>query len=395
MNKLFTVKAVMSVFLIVSSEWCFPQQFPDGPYFGQTPPGLTPEVFAPGLVSQPNRRETKIVFSPDGLECFIGTVVNNTFTFLYTKLENGHWSDPVQADFLGTQDKREPFISPDGQKLFFIRSWADIWMSTKINGQWSAPAKLASPISTTAEEWHPTVTLDGTLYFCSTRDGGYYLYRSRLEDGQYKQAEKLELIINSSQYGAADPFIASDESYLIFTSGQGNGDQYISYQKEDGNWSNPENLGSAINTSGIEYGSYITYDDKYYFFSRPAGWGPDIQADIYWVDSRALFTNTSTINNPLNELPRKFNLNQNYPNPFNSMTNIQYSVEKPSHIKLVIYSLQGQKIKTLVDQFQPLGEYSVVWDGTNNTNNPVTSGIYFFRFETDDLNLQKKMLFIR
>jgi len=281
---------VFSILPLVTSA-----QIPDGPYLGQKPPGSEPKIFAPGLVSLPNRRDLKVVFSPDGQECFIGTVVNHTFTLLYTKLENGHWLEPMQADFLGTQDKREPFISPDGQKLFFVGYWADIWMSTRISGQWSAPTRLDTPINTGAEEWHPTVTSDGTLYFCSSRNGpagGYNIYRSRLEENHYKQVEKLDSTINSPQYGAWDPFIAPDQSFMIFSStrpgGFGSADQYISYLNQRGTWSAPQNLGSAINTSGIEYGSYVSHDGKYYFFSRPTGWGPDKEADIYWVDIRSI-----------------------------------------------------------------------------------------------------------
>jgi len=265
----------------------------DGAYFGQKPPGLTPEVFAPGLVSLPDRRETKIIFSPNGLLAIIGA---NKRLF-YAQLENGHWSDIQPADFLDAQmigSDVEPFISPDGQKLFFIRN-ANIWMSTLENNEWSNPFPLDSPINTSSDEdWHPTVTADGTLYFGTNRDkpdGGYAIYCSRLTGDEYTQVEKLDGAINS-QYGAWDPFIAPDESYMIFSSqhpdGYGKADQYISYYR-DGNWSEPKNLGPEINTSGIEYGSYISPDGKYYFFSRPIGWGVNDPADIFWVDSRVIF----------------------------------------------------------------------------------------------------------
>jgi hypothetical protein len=117
-----------------------------------------------------------------------------------------------------------------------------------------------------------------------------YIYRSQLVNSNYSTVERLTNVINSS-YGAWDPFIAPDESYMIFSTiragGYGQEDQYISYNV-NGTWSSPRNLGSAINTTQIEYGSYISPDNKYYFFSRPAGWGPNIAADIYWVDARAL-----------------------------------------------------------------------------------------------------------
>jgi hypothetical protein len=117
------------------------------------------------------------------------------------------------------------------------------------------------------------------------------IYRARYENGNYNFVEKLPEVVNrhnSQQNGAWDPYIAPDESYIIFTSirsgGYGQEDQYISYNR-NGIWTNPKNVGPKINTNAIEYGSYISPDNKYYFFSRPSGWGPNAPADIYWVSA--------------------------------------------------------------------------------------------------------------
>jgi len=276
-------KTILLVILFVTVWDAAGQVLPDGPYFGQTPPGMTAEVFGPNIVSLPNRRELKPAFSPDGNECFIATVIDSAFTLLYTKQEDGHWLDPVPADFLGVTETHEPSISPDGQKLFFAKKTGpnvDIYVSTKVGSQWSAASALPATVNTSKAEWHPSTTSDGTLYFCTDQ----YIYRSELVDDQYAQAEKLDSTINTS-YGAADPYIAPDESYLIFATKSR--DFYISYRREDGTWSNPREL-SIINTSGIEYCSYITYDNKYCFFSRPDGWGPEVESDIYWIDARAI-----------------------------------------------------------------------------------------------------------
>lgn len=255
-------------------------------FLGQISPENTPSVFAPGVISLTNRRETKIVFSPAGDECLIGIGEAGTFKILYTKYENGLWPEPKPAPFIINSRAQEPFFSPDGKKIFFTSN-ADIYVSNREGQTWSAPAKLDSPVNTVAEEYHPTVTLDGTLYFCSMRDNpsGGDIYRSRCENGIYKTVEKLDKEIHTP-YHAWDPFIAPDESYIIFTSvypdGFGNEDQYISYNI-NGKWTNPKSLGATINTVKIEYGSYMSPDNKYYFFSRPDGWGPAIPADIYWV----------------------------------------------------------------------------------------------------------------
>ncbi|MFA6127717.1 MAG: putative Ig domain-containing protein [Bacteroidales bacterium] len=262
---------------------------PDSLYLGQTPPGNSAIQFAPGLVSLRNRRETKIVFSPDNRECLIGVGQNGAFQILHSQYEDGNWTNPVTADFIPTSRPIEPFYSPDNRQVFFTSN-ADIYVSARANQTWAAPVKLGSPINTTSEEYHPTVTSNGTLYFCSARNNSSLdIYRCKYENEHYSAVEKLPEVINrhdSQQTGAWDPFIAPDESYIIFSAiragGYGQEDQYISYNR-NGNWTNPKNLGPSINTNNIEYGSYVSPDHKYYFFSRPAGWGPDAAADIYWI----------------------------------------------------------------------------------------------------------------
>jgi hypothetical protein len=262
----------------------------DSLYLGQIPPGDSAIIFAPGKISLPNRRETKIVFSPNNQECLLGIGQNNTFQILYSDYYSGYWKALVPAYFITNNRPIEPFYSPDSLHVF-LTSYADIYRSTYVNQTWSSPILLAPPVNTSLEEYHPTTALNGTLYFCSMRENASgFIYRSIYENGNYFTIEKLDEIINrhnAEQDGAYDPFIAPDESYIIFSSirsdGYGQADQYISYNKND-NWTNPKNLGPSINTNAIEYGSYVSPDGKYYFFSRPVGWGPNSAADIYWIE---------------------------------------------------------------------------------------------------------------
>jgi len=90
----------------------------------------------------------------------------------------------------------------------------------------------------------------------------------------------------------------------------------------------------------------------------------------------------------------EFELTQNYPNPFNSSTVISYQVPATSFIELGIYNEMGQKVRTLVDEKKSIGNYSVLWDGKDNLNNAVASGIYFYQIQMDDnIHTTKKMLF--
>jgi Tol biopolymer transport system component len=124
---------------------------------------------------------------------------------------------------------------------------------------------------------------DGTLYFASVRGNGRKdndLYRSRLVNGEYQKPENLGNVINTN-VTEADPFIAPDQSYLIFSSdregGAGEGDLYISFN-QNGKWTAPQPLGSNINTAEYEYTPLVSADGKTFYFSR--GWGEIFETDV-------------------------------------------------------------------------------------------------------------------
>jgi len=79
------------------------------------------------------------------------------------------------------------------------------------------------------------------------------------------------------------------------------------------------------------------------------------------------------------EIPTEFSISQNYPNPFNPTTSIKYAIPQDARVSLVVYDMLGQVVKTLVDQEQEAGYYTVRWDGTNDFGSKVSSGIYIYR----------------
>ncbi|MFQ5582971.1 MAG: FlgD immunoglobulin-like domain containing protein [Calditrichia bacterium] len=97
-----------------------------------------------------------------------------------------------------------------------------------------------------------------------------------------------------------------------------------------------------------------------------------------------------------NLLPDKFALLQNYPNPFNPTTTIKYQLPISSEVRLEIYNMLGQKIRTLVDETMKPGYYEVVWDGRNSHGQQVSSGIYFYRFTAgEDFIRTNKMILMK
>ena len=93
--------------------------------------------------------------------------------------------------------------------------------------------------------------------------------------------------------------------------------------------------------------------------------------------------------------PMHFVLFPNYPNPFNSATIIQYSVKSPVQIKIKVYNTLGQKVKSLIDNYHPAGDFSIVWDGTNELGQTISGGIYYCRMEAGSSSQINKMLFIK
>ena len=105
------------------------------------------------------------------------------------------------------------------------------------------------------------------------------------------------------------------------------------------------------------------------------------------------------ISNQIN-IPSEFSLSQNYPNPFwsgassrfagNPLTQIQYAVAKPAHVRLMIYNIRGQEVMRLVDELQPAGNYRLALDGRN-----LNSGLYFYRIEAGGFAQTRRMVLLR
>jgi len=273
-----------------------------GPYLGQTPPGLQPHIFAPGVITMPNRSEWAGSFTPDGQE-FYFTISNPSWSVnavMVTSQEDGEWSTPVAASFSGQYIDWSVFLSPDGRRLFFSSSrpannWLDfnVWMCERQGSAWSEPVKLA--INSTSNDYAGTCTESGTLYFTSERDGSSGIFRSIPVAGEYTDVERLPSYINAG-HSEQCPWIAPDESYLIFASSRdGNRDLYISYRTEGGFWTEPVNLGPPVNTWDDEWNPTVSPDGKYLFYGRGRSIdGSNESLDLYWVETRAFLSDTMT-----------------------------------------------------------------------------------------------------
>jgi predicted extracellular nuclease len=94
-------------------------------------------------------------------------------------------------------------------------------------------------------------------------------------------------------------------------------------------------------------------------------------------------------------LPHKYALYQNYPNPFNPETRIRFELASQERVKLVIYDLLGHKVRTLTDATYDVGYHVLNWDGRNDRNEPVSTGVYIYRIKAGKFIAHKKMILLR
>jgi Tol biopolymer transport system component len=274
-------------------------EFPklSSPYLGQKPPGMTPEIFAPGIVSTVESDEFAGTFSPNGKEFFFTRVIKAPNTqIMYTTINDGKWIKPSLSPIAYECSEGEPHISPDGNKLFYasrrplpgstqMASNPNIWISKKSGSSWSEPYLLENPFKDRNFLMYVTSANNGTIYFRS-RLG---VYRSNFDNGKYAEPEFLPEEINAPTKGN-HPYIAPDESYIIFDTernlpeGFGSSDLYISFRKRNGSWTKALNMGKNINSIGYEVAPSVSSDGKFFFFeSDRAG-----SMDIYWVSAKII-----------------------------------------------------------------------------------------------------------
>jgi hypothetical protein len=367
---------------------------PDSSYLGQTPPGKIPQVFAPGIISLDNRLETYPAFSPDGNEMFF-SVVNSAWTtgkILHTREVNGIWTAVDTAVFSNNNYINwESFISPAGNRQFFTSNRPpsaskDIWVIDRTSDStWTSPAIMNSPVNSGSVDGSACVTNNGTIYFKSFRGGGIggsILYKSALVGGVYSQVESLGNIIQTGP-GESEPYMAPDESYLIFISetragGQGGWDLWICFRKQDSSWTAPVNMGTDINTTIDEYGPRVTTDGKYLFFTRE---NPGNSMDIYWVSSGIIDSLKYSVLSSIH--PSDENNIRIYPNPVNTIINILFGKSPYKNAILRLTNIEGKLIQS--DTYHNLPAVAIDF-----TRKP--KGLYILSLDVDGETLYKKIV---
>ncbi len=265
-------------------------------YFGQKPPGLIPEIFAPGIVSVNGRFEGAVSFSPDLDEIYFAAYYEGEETSIYfSKLERNEWTPIKRANFTNGKKNVEmhPFVSPNGKRIYFTAldsSFVDekIWYVNRLEDSWSDAIKLDSPINDDLV-FSPNQAKNGDLFYTNISDiRNIEINYAPNKNCKYPEVQKVEI-----EFGH-HAFISPSQDYLLVTArnkkdeSRKDNDIYVYFKNQDGKWTKPINLGKVVNSDLNEKGPRITPDGKYIFFGRDENNGEIGLGNIYWVSTEVI-----------------------------------------------------------------------------------------------------------
>lgn len=206
----------------------------------------------------------------------------------------------INTDFT----EAKPVLSPDGKTLYFVRKYnpanfggksdeQDIYYSELINGRWTVAQNIGAPLNDKHPNGICSVSPDGnTIYVLNAynfrtglvQDGVSVSYRQPNGEWSFPQKLNIDNFYNLNEF--QDYYVSASGNTLILAiereNGQGNQDLHVSFRRDDNTWTEPQNLGSSINTQQEEYSPYLSQDEKVLFFTSQ-GHSADEEGDIFYA----------------------------------------------------------------------------------------------------------------
>lgn len=257
--------------------------FPEltGPLMGQKPPGMKAEPFAPDIISR-DGWELEGVFAP-GMHEFYFTTDRGKGTpsmVIGFRQQNNVWKKHTEFKRQG-----EVTFSPDGSRMYMAKGYKD-----RLGDEWTGRRTLGPMIDRTEYGiMRLSASTKGTYVFDDYKSQDLIRF-SKMVEGKRQAPSEMDAVVNSGKM-TAHPFIAPDESYLIWDSeredGYGESDLYIRFKQTDGSWGPAINMGGNINSSNDDFFATVTPDGKYILFNRKLDEKGD-NIDIYWVDAQVI-----------------------------------------------------------------------------------------------------------
>lgn len=242
-------------------------------------------LFGENIISTP-LYQRDLAISPQGDELIytLGDYKQDKRCLVFLKQENGNWTDAQILNISGKYQDIEPFYSNNGNRLYFAsnrpiykdksRNDYNIWYSDRIKDGWSEPIALDSIINSRSDEFFPSLSNNGNLFFTATRDHGVGkedIFISEFIHGEFQSPKPLPAEINTTSF-EFNAYINPEENLIIFSSfgrsdGFGGGDLYISRKDSLGKWTKSKNLGELINSDKLDYCPFVDWKSRNFYFT--------------------------------------------------------------------------------------------------------------------------------
>jgi hypothetical protein len=342
-----------------------------GPWFGQTPPGIAPVLFAPPELQSNSEWfwHGGLAFSPDGTEFYMDLYYPGAnpsgMRVRQMIMTNNVWSSIQTTPFAGD------YLS------------AGMRTSSKVNGVWSnaAPVYYQYPAGL-GSGWRLSVANSGRIYAHFFGGGNFAecdIYTIDKVMGQYQTPQKMSQGINSDSMDI-NAFVDPAEEYLIFESnregGLGDVDLYISFKNSDNTWTSAINLGNTINTDSYEMSPYVSSDKQFLFFLSER----DGNRNPYWVSASIIDNLRQVILSVPENAGQRMGpiLYQNMPNPCYGQTFIRFRLTVATTLSVIFYNQLGQpEYFPVTNQTLAAGEHSISVPTGN-----LTPGIHYYVIQT-------------
>ena len=296
------------------------QRVPGGPP-GQPPEGRTsgePERFAPGVISD-HREQYRITFTPSGDTAYFGAAdgffpQTRQASINRSVRVDGAWQTPEVAPFSGEHPDIDPFITPDGEWLYFssirpseagVPDVVDLWRVPREAEGWGPPERVSA--STPRDDLYPSLDLEGRLYFGNPIEavegpGHWRVVGAQPAgdgyDGWYEEPVPIPGGVNTETHWAFNPAVSPDGRRLLFTrlnptdpQATGFGELYTAHLDGEGTearWSDPVNLGPPVNTPQDEFHPALSPDGRWLYFIRRDPFADDPKGDLYRIEVDAV-----------------------------------------------------------------------------------------------------------
>jgi len=240
-----------------------------------TPVATGFSMVVPGVISTA-MPEFALTVSPDGSEIYFDRATEDRthFSIMVSRLV-GQWTNPEVAPFSGTFRDVDPFIPPDGKRLYFSsnrpraglsKTSFSTWYVERTKSGWGAPIDPGPPLNSDSSDIFVSVSRAGELYFSSNRDGPVAIYVSSSSGGQWSVPARVDLGLSGA--GAGNPMISPDGKVLLVTMRQPGSDVDIMFScRTASGWSTPRPLPAPVNSARADFAPAIDASGGMLYFT--------------------------------------------------------------------------------------------------------------------------------